>query len=100
VHQIRLWRAGLGREEPRRIQREFFQDEVGPMVDIVFAGCNLAEGTVPLTPAGGAAASARWSWVVVGSRPSICMAPVYGWFTEGFDTADLQEARALLDALS
>jgi adenylate cyclase len=27
------------------------------------------------------------------------LAPVYGWFTEGFDTADLQEARALLDAL-
>ena len=26
------------------------------------------------------------------------LAPVYGWFTEGFDTADLQEARALLDA--
>jgi len=28
------------------------------------------------------------------------LAPVYGWFTEGFDTPDLQEARALLDALS
>jgi class 3 adenylate cyclase/predicted ATPase len=28
------------------------------------------------------------------------LAPVYGWFTEGFDTADLQEARALLDALA
>jgi predicted ATPase len=28
------------------------------------------------------------------------LAPIYGWFTEGFDTADLQEARALLDALS
>jgi predicted ATPase len=28
------------------------------------------------------------------------LAPVYGWFTEGFDTADLQEARALLEALS
>jgi predicted ATPase len=27
------------------------------------------------------------------------LAPVYGWFTEGFDTRDLQEARALLDAL-
>ena len=26
-------------------------------------------------------------------------APIYGWFTEGFDTADLQEARALLEAL-
>jgi predicted ATPase len=28
------------------------------------------------------------------------LAPVYGWFTEGFDTADLQDAKALLDALS
>ena len=28
------------------------------------------------------------------------LAPVYGWFTEGFDTADLQEAKALLAALS
>jgi predicted ATPase len=28
------------------------------------------------------------------------LAPVYGWFTEGFDTADLKDARALLDQLS
>jgi predicted ATPase len=28
------------------------------------------------------------------------LAPVYGWFTEGFDTPDLQEAKALLAALS
>jgi predicted ATPase len=28
------------------------------------------------------------------------LAEVYGWFTEGFDTPDLQEARALLDALA
>jgi predicted ATPase len=28
------------------------------------------------------------------------LAPVYGWFAEGFDTADLQEAKALLEALS
>jgi predicted ATPase len=28
------------------------------------------------------------------------LAPVYSWFTEGFDTADLQEARALLEALT
>jgi len=28
------------------------------------------------------------------------LAEVYGWFTEGFDTADLQEARALLEALA
>ena len=25
--------------------------------------------------------------------------PIYGWFTEGFDTADLQEARVLLEEL-
>ena len=25
------------------------------------------------------------------------LAPVYGWFTEGFDTADLQDAKALLE---
>ena len=28
------------------------------------------------------------------------LAPVYGWFTEGFDTHDLKDARALLDELS
>jgi class 3 adenylate cyclase/predicted ATPase len=28
------------------------------------------------------------------------VAPVYGWFTEGFDTPDLKEAKALLDELS
>jgi hypothetical protein len=26
--------------------------------------------------------------------------PVCGWFTEGFDAADLKDARALLDALA
>jgi predicted ATPase len=28
------------------------------------------------------------------------LAETYGWFTEGFDTADLREAKALLDELS
>jgi predicted ATPase len=28
------------------------------------------------------------------------LAPVYKWFTEGFDTRDLREAKALLDALT
>ena len=28
------------------------------------------------------------------------LAPVYGWFTEGFDTSDLKEAKALLDTLA
>jgi len=28
------------------------------------------------------------------------LAPVYGWFTEGFDTRDLKNAKALLNELS
>ena len=28
------------------------------------------------------------------------LAEIYGWFTEGFDTKDLQEAKALLEDLS
>jgi predicted ATPase len=34
------------------------------------------------------------------SDASNLLAPVYGWFTEGFDTVDLKEAKALLDELS
>jgi predicted ATPase len=41
-------------------------------------------------------------WQRQGKREAACalLAPIYGWFTEGFDTADLQEAQALLDALA
>jgi predicted ATPase len=28
------------------------------------------------------------------------LAPVYGWFTEGFDTLDLKQAKALLDEMA
>ena len=28
------------------------------------------------------------------------LAEIYGWFTEGFDTKDLQEAKALLDEMA
>ena len=36
-----------------------------------------------------------------GRRAEACnlLAPVYGWFTEGFDTADLKVAKALLEEL-
>jgi predicted ATPase len=32
-------------------------------------------------------------------KAQLMLAEVYGWFTEGFDTKDLQEAEALLDEL-
>jgi predicted ATPase len=49
-----------------------------------------------------AAMSLSRLWQQQGKRTEAraLLAPIYGWFTEGFDTADLQEARALLDALT
>jgi predicted ATPase len=48
-----------------------------------------------------AAMSLAHLWQQQGKRDEAreLLAPVYDWFTEGFDTADLQEARALLDEL-
>jgi class 3 adenylate cyclase/predicted ATPase len=49
-----------------------------------------------------AATSLARLWTDQGKRAEArdLLAPVYGWFTEGFDTADLQDAKALLDELS
>jgi predicted ATPase len=49
-----------------------------------------------------AAMSLARLWQSQGKRQAAydLLAPVYDWFTEGFDTADLQDAKALLDALS
>jgi predicted ATPase len=40
-------------------------------------------------------------WQQQGRRDEarVLLAPIYGWFTEGFDTADLREAKALLEEL-
>ena len=49
-----------------------------------------------------AAMSLSRLWQHQGKRAEACelLAPIYGWFTEGFDTADLQEAKALLEELA
>ena len=41
-------------------------------------------------------------WLSQGKRQDAyeLLAPVYGWFTEGFDTKDLQDAKSLLDELA
>ena len=48
-----------------------------------------------------AAMSLARLWQQQGKRAEAreLLAPIYGWFTEGFDTADLQDARALLEEL-
>jgi predicted ATPase len=49
-----------------------------------------------------AATSLARLWQQQGKQSEACelLAPVYNWFTEGFDTADLKDAKALLDELS
>lgn len=49
-----------------------------------------------------AATSLARLWRGQGRRAEagVLLAPIYGCFTEGFDTADLQEAKALLDELA
>ncbi|PSO21514.1 hypothetical protein C7G42_07720 [Bradyrhizobium sp. MOS003] len=49
-----------------------------------------------------AATSLARLWRDEGKRTAArdLLAPVYGWFTEGFDTLDLKEAKALLDDLA
>ena len=49
-----------------------------------------------------AATSLSRLWQQQGKRAEayVLLAPIYGWFTEGFDTADLQEAKALLEELT
>ena len=49
-----------------------------------------------------AAMSLARLWQQQGKRAEAheLLAPIYSWFTEGFDTPDLQEARALLDTLA
>lgn len=50
----------------------------------------------------GAAMSLSRLWHQQGKRQEAheVLAGVYAWFTEGFDTADLHEAKALLDELA
>jgi len=50
---------------------------------------------VPSTSSG-----ARWKCCGKRDEARELLAPVYGWFTEGFDTLDLKEAKALLGELA
>ena len=45
---------------------------------------------------------AQGVWQQQGKRAEAyeLLVPVYGWFTEGLDTPDLQEAKVLLEALA
>ena len=73
---------------------------------LVTQGLSMARATGAIIPTPWmltelAAAYARL-WRDQGKRTEArdLLAPVYGWFTEGFDTPVLQDAKALLDQLT
>jgi predicted ATPase len=68
-----------------------FPERVATQPELVaqhYTEAGLTEQAIPYWQQQGKQAEAR-----------ALLAPIYTWFTEGFDTADLQEARALLNAL-
>jgi hypothetical protein len=86
-----LWRAGaITREHARRLWDAF------PLVVEARGKAGQAEeGVALLTEASGLAdKNGERCW------EAELLQEIYGWFTEGFDTADLKEARALLAALA
>jgi predicted ATPase len=66
----------------------------------------MASATTALYPSNSITGETQWRlarlWRDQGKRDEAreLLAPVYGWFTEGFDTRDLKEAKALLEELS
>jgi predicted ATPase len=56
--------------------------------DLVAAQCPLSCAPLPISRV----------FAAIGKRDEArdLLAPVYGWFTEGFDTRDLKEAKAML----
>jgi predicted ATPase len=58
------------------------------------------QGTLLLSMHEDAAAEDSYRRALEVARQQQAIAPVYGWFTEGFDTLDLKEAKALLEELA
>jgi hypothetical protein len=53
----------------------------------------------PIPPAAGHSLARLWREQGERRKAHDLLGPIYGWFTEGFDTADLKDAKALLDEL-
>jgi class 3 adenylate cyclase len=107
-------REGLETEE--RTGHRQWEAELHRLEGVALSGLNqLEEGQIALEEALRiarkqhakayelrAATSLARLWGEQGRRAAArdLLAPVYGWFTEGFDTVDLKEARGLLDELT
>ena len=97
----RMWEAEIHRLQGTRLLRQDTADE--PQVEACFqTALAIAYQQQARSLELRAAVSLSRLWQQQGRRAEAyeLLAPVYNWFTEGFDTADLQEAKVLLAALS
>jgi predicted ATPase/class 3 adenylate cyclase len=115
-HQQALTAVGKGLEDQERTGQRRWEPELHRLEGVALVGLNrLEEAQRAIEKALRvarrqqakayelrAATSLAQLWGEQGRRAeaSDLLAPVYGWFTEGFDTADLKEARALLGELT
>jgi predicted ATPase/DNA-binding winged helix-turn-helix (wHTH) protein/class 3 adenylate cyclase len=97
----RMWEAELHRLKGTLLLRQDTPDE--PQAETCFqAALAIARRQQAKSLELRAAISLSRLWQQQGKRTEAhaLLAPLYDWFTEGFDTADLQEAKALLAALA
>jgi predicted ATPase len=115
-HEAALAATSEGRKAQEETGHRQWDAEVHRLEGISLLGLNrLEEGEIALKDALRiarrqqaksyelrAATSLARLWAEQGRRPEAhqLLAPVYGWFTEGFDTSDLRGAKALLDELA
>jgi predicted ATPase len=99
-HDERWWEA-----EVHRLRGVLLLRQPGPQQEEAEACFQRALGVARRQEAKSlelrAAMSLSLLWQQQGKREEAraLLAPIYGWFTEGFDTTDLQEAKALLEEL-
>ncbi len=93
--------------EIHRLQGEFALDEKGPMAAVAAEECfgrslDIARRQQAKSWELRAATSLAKLWLGLDKTEEAhdLLAPVYDWFTEGFDTKDLTDAKALLDELA
>jgi DNA-binding winged helix-turn-helix (wHTH) protein/predicted ATPase len=106
THFDRFWEAELHRLRGELLWWQAGNTACGTDPGIAAAACfqqALAiarqQGAKALELRAALSLSRLWQQQDKSAEASALLGPLYGWFTEGFDTADLQEAKALLDEL-
>jgi len=115
-HEAALAAAIEGRETQERLGQRLWDAELRRIEGIALVGLNrLEEGQSALEAALRVARSQQAKSYELRAATSLArllgeqgrraegrdlLAPIYDWFAEGFDTADLKEAKALLDELT